>query len=89
MVKKPVVVAKKGKRGKKICKDCEAYVPIHSQKCPECQHQFHLNHKPKKVKQLSLGEMCYKVDRVNWHRGCSLILFKCKAYGFSQKYTQD
>ena len=23
-------LAKKGKRGKKVCRDCEAYVPIHS-----------------------------------------------------------
>lgn len=27
------VQRKKGRRGKKICPECDAYVPIHSQRC--------------------------------------------------------
>ena len=81
----PVALVKKGKRGKKVCRQCEAYVPIHSQKCHICSFMFHLNHKPKKVKLPSLGDIAFSLRRVNWQRGCSIILEKCKLYGSSSK----
>ena len=81
----PVTQVKKGKRGKKVCRQCEAYVPIHSQKCHICSFMFHLNHKPKKVKLPSLGDLAFTFRSVNWQRGCSIILDKCKIYGSSSK----
>lgn len=80
-----IALIKKGKRGKKVCRQCEAYVPIHSQKCHMCSFVFHLNHKPKKIKLPSLGDHAFTFRGVNWHCGCSIILDKCKLYGSSSK----
>ena len=59
-------VKKKGKRGKRVCPDCDEFVPIHSQRCWNCQHFFKLNHKPKKIKLPFLGEPKFTLDYVSF-----------------------
>jgi hypothetical protein len=59
---------KKGKRGKKICPDCDEYVPIHSQRCWNCTFLFTMNHKPKKEKVAYLGEALYAFEKVAYQR---------------------
>jgi hypothetical protein len=51
--------AKKGQRGKKFCPSCEELMPIHCQKCKNCDHEFHMNHKPKKVKEMVISQTLY------------------------------
>ena len=84
---------KKGKRGKKICPQCDEYVPIHSQRCWNCTFTFKMNHKPKKEKIPFLGETTYCFDRVSYYRlpgegrsgeQLSLILAKNKFYGLAK-----
>jgi hypothetical protein len=80
---------KKGKRGKKICPECDEYVPIHSQRCWNCTFLFTMNHKPKKEKVAFLGEECYTFDKVCYQRhtpaekvdSLSIILGRNKFYG--------
>ena len=87
--KEVTVDKKKGKRGKKICPECDSYVPIHSQKCHECQFLFHLNHKPKKLKLQYLGESVYTFNRSSMHGSCFKIILNCDfVYGMTSKDTQ-
>lgn len=43
-------------------------MPIHSQRCQNCQHLFKLNHKPKKVKYPFLGEPLYALEKVCFYK---------------------
>ena len=75
----------KGRRGKKVCPDCDALVPIHSQKCQQCSFQFKLNHKPRKVKQVLLGDRAFVFEKSTLWGGCSIIISSCKYYGISKQ----
>eukprot|EP00347_Sterkiella_histriomuscorum_P024206 403331944 len=77
---------KKGKRGKKICPKCEDYVPIHSQICKSCKHEFHMNHKPKTPKPLPAenfkGELLYSYSGfIKDNKSVEVILNKNRYYG--------
>lgn len=73
---------KKGQRGKKLCPDCQQLMPIHCQKCKICDHEFHMNHKPKKQKEYVPSQNLFTFDEVKQERrSVSLILSKTNFYG--------
>ncbi len=56
-----------GQRGKKRCKNPECFklVPIHCSRCPECKaYEFPMNHKPKKIREVSYGSTVFSDLRV-------------------------
>jgi hypothetical protein len=61
-----MLLQKKGKRGKKICGDCEGFVPIHCRKCihPKCGFIFKMEHKVKAKKEPFLGLDQYAYSQV-------------------------
>lgn len=71
-VKKDTAVTKQendgmvGQRGKRRCPQCSNLVPIHSRICPECKNfEFKFKHKPKKIKEINLGNLIYSNPVIN------------------------
>jgi hypothetical protein len=79
--------AKKGQRGKKMCPSCSELMPIHCQFCKNCNYEFHMNHKPKKIKEVFTSETQYSLEQatVNPKNRTQLILSRCSYYGNSAK----
>lgn len=74
--------AKKGQRGKKLCPSCDELMPIHCQYCKNCNHEFHMNHKPKKVKEQLLSSSLFSLTRTAVGDGSlTLTLTKSNFYG--------
>jgi hypothetical protein len=67
-------------------------MPIHCQKCKNCEHEFHMNHKPKKVKETVISQTLYSFDSVmRKGKSVSIILDRNEFFGHmgQKNYKRD